>query len=134
MSNNVKNIFILGCVVLAIVVSLVYYEIDKSSGLIELAENPSLSIERGNTDALADFGGRNYSFKQVYIDDLGWVVPGVPEKDLGNKFKDYDPRNRFMCVFGYYLDSMALKLDHYEYNEHYVVAYNLKLSSLLYSK
>jgi|GEM_PF-6810681 len=134
MSNNVKNTFILGCALLAFVISLVYYEIEKSEGLIELAEDPALSIQRGNVDAIADFGGKFRSFKEVYIDGSGWVVPGEPETDLAGRFKDYDPRNRFMCVWMHPVQEMALKIRQYEYNEHYVVAYNIRLSSLLYGE
>ncbi|TVZ41935.1 hypothetical protein P886_1286 [Alteromonadaceae bacterium 2753L.S.0a.02] len=113
------------------VVAWGYVEISKSFTLIKLAKDPLLSVERGNTDAVVDYNEGYAVFEQIWSRKEGWHVPGVSASELKTNLKHYSPFNRFACGFGSRLELVALRLWSYEHNEHYAIAYNLKLRSLI---
>ena len=131
MSTVLKNVFFLSLVILTFGMTWVFFEISKSQKLIDLAQDPSASIMRGNIDAESDFQRNHLHFKELYIEGVGFKVLGISEKYLENEFKEYKPPRYFTCGYGLHFEKIALDITKYEHNEQYVLAYNIKLSSLI---
>jgi len=130
MEQTYKNILILACAVLFVLVFWVYSEISRSYALIELAKDPQVSIKRGTDDARFAFNKGIAHFQEIYIENKGWVYPGVLEEELDSKYKEYVV-NTLWCGFRLHLEQIALDLGEYQHNLHYVSAYNLELIKLL---
>lgn len=135
MNQAIKNTIILMCITLGLIISWVMVEMARAYSIIALANDSSASIERGNKDAEDDFEYEHVHFKRFYS-GRDWEVPGVSEKQLNGIFKSHDPRSVWRCGYGHYnyMQDLALNLTKYEHNEKYVVAYNLRLSALLFEK
>ena len=131
MKHTLKNIFVLGAVLLIMVVAWVGAEIVKSNNLIELAQDPQASIQRGVDDAKREFNDGHVYFKSIVIDDGNLEYPGVLKSELKENNKDYGFSSGNWCGTDFHLKSIALELGSYEYNEYYVLAYNLELVKLL---
>ncbi len=130
-NQTLKNVFVLGVVLLIIVVAWAYVEIIKSGKLIDLAQDPLTSIQRGTSDAREAFNSQYAHFKTFYIEGSNAEYPGVLTYEIEGKYKEFVPNSGWKCLTEVNLKSIALNLEEFEYNKHYVLAYNLELIRLL---
>jgi hypothetical protein len=129
-NQTLYNIFILGVALLFMVLAWGGGKIVESSNLIDLAQDPHLSAQRGISDANQAFIERQAYFKSIYYEGVS-KYPGVLEYELNTDYPDSFNRVGAWCGTEFNLTSIALNLEEYEHNEYYVLAYNLELARLI---
>lgn len=129
MEQNLKNIVILGACSLFIVMFYGFFEIRKSQNLIDIANDPMASMNRGFSDAEEDFEDGSAHFIKLNDQYLG-----LNEAELLKIPEKYTYDSWHICGFGLHYDTYALNLRGIERNEHYISAYNTRLKRLVISE
>jgi hypothetical protein len=125
MNTIAKNLVLMGTSLVFIVFFFVYSEINRAQSLIDLAQDPNGSTVRGFDEAEADYE-EGYAYFQSYNGEY----LGVSHEDMAAFNDGQSNFVRFICGFGRFTESMALKISEYEHNEYYVLAYNTRLKTL----
>ena len=131
MEQSLKNIFLLGAALLFMMIFWVFFEISKSHALIEYAEDPKTSIQRGISEAQRDFEENHAHFRQIFIEGKGWIYPGVLDQELEGEYEGYFWGYGW-CGTSSPLEKISLNITTHEQNENYAMAYNLELIKLLH--
>jgi len=129
MNQVSKNILVLGAILLSTVVAWTYYEISKGYAMLEMAKDPQLSISRGTETAKGDYLSGHAHFQGMGL-PRSRVYPGVLREEIESEYQDY-VRDGAWCGYGFHVDDFGHKLGLYEYNEYYILSYNLELLKLL---
>ncbi|MDN3637496.1 hypothetical protein QWY82_01625 [Simiduia curdlanivorans] len=125
MASSYKNLIIAGAALFFIVIFYAYWEVNRSQALINTAEDPVASLTRGFTDAEEDFQDGHAHFLRYDGEYLG-----VSAYEATYLFNDHAQPFQLFCIFGLYVDDLALRISSYEYNAVYVTAYNTRLKTL----
>lgn len=125
MNGNVKNFLVLGFALIFILFFFALVEINRGQQLINSAENPQKSIDRGFDDAESEF-----SSGIAYYHRFNGKYLGVEDKDLESLNRSLHRFSRWVCTVNAYSKPLGLKIEDYEYNQHYVLAYNTRLRTL----
>ena len=125
MNAVAKNLVLMGASVVFIALFYGYSEINRSQLLIDFAEDPQKSVVRGFDDADKEYEEGIASFRSYKGRYLG-----VSDAEIKASSERQPSFIRFYCGFGRLKDSIALNIRDYEYNHHYVLAYNTRLKTL----
>lgn len=125
MNTIAKNLILTGTSLVFIVFFFVYSEINRAQSLIDIAQDPNMSTARGFEEAEIEYE-EGYAYFQRYKGEY----LGVSHKDIAALNDGQSDFVRFVCGFGRFTESIALKISEYEYNEYYVMAYNTRLKTL----
>lgn len=93
--------------------------------MIDVAQDLNTSTAHGFDEVELEYEeGYAYfqSYKREYL--------GVSHQDIAALNDGRSNFVRFICRFGHFTESIALKISDYEYNEYYVLAYNTRLKTL----